>query len=150
MSETAQIPAPAVTARSRVRTNVLKNTFKVPTRPPTGGRAVAENFTTPARKATLLYYLEQYLGVVHFACKAAQVPRQTFYNWRDNDEDFRAKVEDIQEIAVDYAESQLLANIKAGKEPSLIFFLKTRGRGRGYVERTEVTGADGGPVEVRI
>ncbi len=38
------------------------------------------------------------------------------------------------ERTLDLAESKLIANIKEGRETSLIFFLKTRGKKRGYIE----------------
>jgi hypothetical protein len=47
---------------------------------------------------------------------------------------------EIVEETIDFAEAQLLKNIKDGKEPSLIFFLKTKAKHRGYVEKVEVGG----------
>jgi hypothetical protein len=49
---------------------------------------------------------------------------------------------------VDVAESKLMAKIDAGDTTAIIFFLKTQGKGRGYVERQEVTGAEGNAIEV--
>lgn len=43
----------------------------------------------------------------------------------------------------DFAEAQLFQNIKDGKETSLIFYLKTQAKDRGYIERQEITGKDG-------
>ena len=40
-------------------------------------------------------------------------------------------------------ESKLFSLIDSGDTGSTIFFLKTRGKKRGYVERSEITGADG-------
>ena len=58
--------------------------------------------------------------------------------------------QEAKEAMLDYTEGKLFSNIRAGKEASIFFYLKTQGKGRGYIERQEVTGADGGPVENRI
>jgi hypothetical protein len=47
---------------------------------------------------------------------------------------------------LDYTESQLKKNIKAGKEASIFFHLKCKGKARGWIERQEVTGANGVPL----
>jgi hypothetical protein len=36
--------------------------------------------------------------------------------------------------------------IKEGNVAATIFYLKTQGKQRGYIERQEVTGADGAPI----
>jgi len=45
-----------------------------------------------------------------------------------------------------FAESELMKLIKEGNVAATIFFLKTQGKKRGYVERQEVTGAEGAPI----
>lgn len=50
----------------------------------------------------------------------------------------------------DFAEAQLFQNIKDGKETSLIFYLKTQAKDRGYIERQELTGANGAPLQVEF
>ena len=52
----------------------------------------------------------------------------------DLQEDVRAEKESL----LDFAESQLLANIKNGDTTSILFYLKTQGKKRGYIERQEV------------
>ena len=47
-------------------------------------------------------------------------------------------VKDVENIAIDFAESQLHQQILDGNSTATIFFLKTKGKKRGYVERTEV------------
>jgi len=42
------------------------------------------------------------------------------------------------ETRIDFAESKLNSNINAGKETSIIFFLKTRAKSRGYIEKQEL------------
>ncbi len=41
---------------------------------------------------------------------------------------------------LDFAESKLYQNIKDGDKTSLIFYLKCKGKERGYVERGEIVG----------
>jgi len=44
----------------------------------------------------------------------------------------------------------LFENIRDGKTSETIFYLKTKGKNRGYVERQEITGADGMPTKFEI
>lgn len=48
-----------------------------------------------------------------------------------------------EETRLDKAEKKLDQLIGAGDTTALIFYLKTKGKKRGYIERTEITGADG-------
>lgn len=57
-----------------------------------------------------------------------------------------AALNDARESMVDMTESALYKRILDGDTTAIIFFLKTRGKERGYVERQEVTGKDGGEV----
>lgn len=89
------------------------------------------------RKQALLAALRESRGIVSVACSCVGVPRRTFYNWLDTDPEFLRAVEDVNEDAVDYVEGKLLERIESGSERSIIFFLKTRGRSRGYRENGE-------------
>lgn len=83
--------------------------------------------------------LQKSLGVVTTACKAADVGRTQYYEWLKSDSEFAAEVRDIKDIALDFAESQLHKQIQDGNTTATIFYLKTQGKGRGYVERQEVS-----------
>jgi tRNA(Leu) C34 or U34 (ribose-2'-O)-methylase TrmL len=93
--------------------------------------------STDCRKQALLAALKTSRFVIATACESAGVGRRTFYYWMDTDADFKRAVEDTQEEATDYVESKLMQCIDAGKERSIIFYLKTKGRKRGYQERGE-------------
>lgn len=54
--------------------------------------------------------------------------------------------EDEDATLLDFTENKLYELIKAGDKTSIIFFLKCKGKARGYVERQEMTGADGTPL----
>ena len=81
--------------------------------------------------------LEKSLGVVTTACKTVGISRQTHYEWLREDEQYRDAVDDIGDVALDFAESQLHKQIQNGEVSSTIFYLKTKGKKRGYIERTE-------------
>ena len=102
------------------------------------------------KKESLLKALEQSLGIVTVACKKADVPRSTFYKWLNEDDEFAKQVKDIENIALDFAESQLHKQISDNSTAATIFYLKTKGKKRGYVERQEITGADGMPTHFEI
>mgnify|MGYP003945977993 CR=1 FL=1 len=89
-------------------------------------------------KKAMIEALEKSLGVVTTAAKAVGIDRSTHYDWYNNDPEYRAAVDSISDIALDFAESQLHKQIQGGEVSSTIFYLKTKGKKRGYVERTEV------------
>ena len=98
-----------------------------------------------AQKKAMVAAMEKALGVVTTACKTVGISRQTHYNWL-NDPDYAAAIEDVSEVAVDFAESHLHKLIKEGNPAATIFFLKTKGKNRGYVERQEIAVAEKKPL----
>lgn len=102
------------------------------------------------KKETILKALEKSLGIVTVACKNADIPRSTFYKWLKEDEQFARDVKDIENIALDFAESHLHTQIKDNSTSATIFYLKTKGKNRGYIERQEITGVDGMPTNFQI
>lgn len=89
-------------------------------------------------KKQLLEALEKSLGVVTTACKNVGVGRTTFYQYLKDDKEFKQSVDELQDVALDFAESQLFKQIKEGNTTATIFYLKTKGKKRGYIERQEV------------
>lgn len=86
-------------------------------------------------KKKLLECLQESRGIVSEACKCAGISRGTFYVYMNSDPEFKEEVYQINEAAIDFVESMLLRNIEGGAETSIIFFLKTKGRKRGYSEK---------------
>ena len=101
-------------------------------------------------KKAMIEALEKSLGVVTTACKSVGVSRNTHYLWMREDDEYKKEVNDIENMALDFVESQLFKNIKEGKTSEMIFYLKTKGKKRGYIERQEITGADGMPTNFQI
>ena len=84
-------------------------------------------------------FLQDSMGNISFACKSANISRQTYYNWMEKDDSFSVEVENVSEELLDFAESKLAERIKNGHTAELIFFLKTKGRKRGYTEQVQIT-----------
>jgi len=94
--------------------------------------------TNSTRKKDLLDALERSLGIVSTACEKVGVDRKTHYNWMKDDPEYKEAVRAIEERTIDFAESHLHALIKDKNPAATIFFLKTKGKNRGYVERQEI------------
>ena len=77
-------------------------------------------------------------GNITNACRAVGISRITYYNWRKADKDFAMAVWEVGQALVDNVESKLMENINAGLETSILFFLRCKGKARGYVERKEI------------
>jgi hypothetical protein len=102
----------------------------------------------PTTKKAMLEALEKSLGVVTTAAKIVGIDRSTHYEWLKTDEKYKEAVVSIGDVALDFAESQLHKQMRSGDTTACIFYLKTKGKSRGYVERQEITGAEGGPVQI--
>jgi hypothetical protein len=89
-------------------------------------------------KKAMISALEKSLGIVTTACKTVGIDRGSHYNWMKEDEEYRASVESIADLAIDFAESSLHKQIQDGNPTSTIFYLKTKGKKRGYIERQEI------------
>ena len=70
-------------------------------------------------------------------CAALNITRKTFYERRNKNKLLASQLDACEESLLDFAESKLMEHINDGDITSLIFFLKTKGKKRGYVERVE-------------
>ena len=89
-------------------------------------------------KKKMINALEQSLGIVSTACKMVGISRKTHYEWIKIDEAYKEACEDANELAIDFAESALHRQIGNDNPTSTIFYLKTKGKKRGFVEKTEI------------
>ena len=76
-------------------------------------------------------------GNLSNAAKRLGCVRKTVYNWIEKEPDLEYVVEEARDTALDFVENKLMEGIEAGHPTLIIFYLKTQGKGRGYVERTE-------------
>jgi hypothetical protein len=90
------------------------------------------------QKRAMIEALEKSLGIVTTACKSVGIARSTHYEWYAKDKEYRKAVKSIEDIALDFAESQLHKQIQKGNPLSTIFYLKCRGKKRGYIEQQDI------------
>ena len=90
------------------------------------------------KKDALLQALENSLGIVSTACNRTGISRSSFYKWYKEDEEFRKKVDEIDNLKLDFVESKLFKNIENEKEKSIIFYLQHKGHKRGYIQRQNI------------
>jgi len=88
-------------------------------------------------------------GNVSSVARFFKMSRQTLYKYINDHVTVQAALEESREKMIDNVESALYQQALAGNTTAMIFFLKTQGKKRGYVERQEVTGADGQAIIVR-
>lgn len=99
--------------------------------------------STEDKKGAFVKAFAQSRGIIAPACKAVSINRTTYYDWMERDPAFAEAVEAIRQEQIDTVESALLNKIEDGDTTAVIFYLKTKGKERGYSERTELTGKDG-------
>ena len=78
-------------------------------------------------------------GILALAAKSLDCSRTTVYRYVNEYATVKAAYEEANESNIDFVESKLMMNIDHGDTTAMIFFLKTKGKHRGYVERTEQT-----------
>ena len=74
-------------------------------------------------------------GILSVAAKKLKCSRQTIYNHLKKSKRLQAIYNNENEAMIDFAEMKLFENIQAGKEASIFFYLKTKAKHRGYIER---------------
>lgn len=117
-----------------------------------------------AQKAQFLEVFAEDMTITG-ACKAVGIGRQTFYDWKKDDGEFRAAFEDVDHAITEALEKEayeratvgveepmvsagkLVTHVTKKSDTLLIFLLKAR-RPQRYRDNVKVehTGADGGPI----
>ena len=77
-------------------------------------------------------------GLLTLAAKKAHVGYTTMWRYTKEFPSVRLAVEEAKETMMDYVEGKLYENIKNGDNACIIFFLKTQGKSRGYIEKQEI------------
>ena len=114
------------------------------------------NSGTDGKKAAMIKALGTTLGNVSEALAVLDkadihIGRTSHYRWLENDEDYQLAVDNAADKTLDLVEKALINQIKNGSVTATTFFLKTKGRVRGYNERQEVDITSGDdPIQINI
>lgn len=89
------------------------------------------------KNKTVIDILEKSGGLLKPASIKLKVDRQTLYNWIKDDIELQAALESIRESMLDMTEGQMMKQIQEGNTSMIQFHLKTQGKKRGYIEKSE-------------
>lgn len=110
---------------------------------------------TKRLKSALIDAMQKSMGVISEACRMVKCDRKTFYKYYNNDEKFKEACDECSETALDFVESKLFELVngvtmhkedregndvsydRAPDATAIIFYLKTKGKKRGFIEKTE-------------
>jgi hypothetical protein len=87
-------------------------------------------------------------GMVYLAAESLGCSHVTVYNYIKRHPSIRLAWESFSGQVGDIAETRLFDAIERDESWAIAFYLKTKGKNRGYVERKEVSGKDGGKIQV--
>ena len=93
--------------------------------------------------------LEQTKGNIAHAARLLGCARATVYKYVNTHVTVKNALEDQRETRIDFVENKLMQQIEDGNVTAMIFFLKTQGKKRGWVERQEITGKEGEAMEIK-
>lgn len=89
-------------------------------------------------------------GNIRLIANRLGVSRPTIYAYKKKWKTVEDALKDEKEEMLDLAENKLWKLINDENITAIIFYLKTQGKQRGYIERQEFTGADMEPIEFVI
>ena len=98
----------------------------------------------------IIQALKESNGLVSLAARRLGCEPQTIYNRAKRVKSMKEVIENCRSELVDLAEDKLRGQVLAGEGWAVCLVLKTLGKNRGYVERSELTGKDGSPVELIV
>lgn len=87
-------------------------------------------------------------GMLTVAAKKLGVGRSAIHEMAKRHPEIQEAINETRERMVDFAENKLFEKISQGEIVAILFYLKTIGKSRGYVERQEVDNS--GSLEITI
>jgi hypothetical protein len=94
------------------------------------------------KKQAMLSALEKHLGNVTLAAREVGIIRKTHYDWMNADAEYKAKVEELFDVALDFAEAKLMELVEEKNITAVIYYLNNKGRVRGYNRKHEEEDVD--------
>lgn len=112
----------------------------------------SKNVMSKKREATankIIAAIKSEKGYLTLAAKKAGLSYVTVWRYAQDFLSVKEAVEEAKETVLDFVEGQLYKKIEDGDVASIIFYLKTKGKSRGYVERQEQQRMDKVTITVR-
>lgn len=94
--------------------------------------------------------LRKYHGVQSSVAKAFGVTRSAVTQYMNAHPELKAIQEEGEEIILDLGETALHSSVIKREPWAVKYLLSTKGKKRGYVERSEITGKDGEAFSIEI
>lgn len=113
---------------------------------PGGSNATPKKRGGTYKDSAIIAALKASNGGVYLAAEKLGCDPKTIYRRAEKSEKVQQVIDNMRGQLVDLAEAALKKAVVGGEGWAVIWSLKTLGKGRGYVERMEMTGADGGPI----
>ena len=110
-----------------------------------------ENSKSPKREQTaarIIKAITESNGLLTLTAKKAGLGYTTVWRYTQDFPSVKQAVVEAKERMLDFAEGKLYEKIRGGDNACIIFYLKTQGKGRGYIERQEFTGVGGSPIKI--
>lgn len=99
---------------------------------PARNRKLKEAAGTKVKRKTLLDALQKNGGLVTYACKACGISPWFYYDQYKHVPEFKKEVDEINNNVLDLAESVVMRRMKENDLGAAQFYLKYKGRNRGY------------------
>ena len=109
-------------------------------------RVMKERFTN----AQIINAVKATNGMVYLAARQLGCSPQAIYKRMTKSHIIKQAVDDSRGELIDISEQKLRIAVLNGEPWAIALTLKTIGKHRGYVERQEVTGADGDKIVIKV
>jgi len=86
-------------------------------------------------------------GIISTIAHRCEVARNTVYKFVEHHPDMKDLIDDETERILDLAENKLFSKVSSGESWAIKYLLSTKGKKRGYIERSELGGPDNGQLE---
>ena len=113
-----------------------------------GGKGQHRRYGVPEEE--IIRVLKAKQGLISLAAKSLRITHECLNTRVRQSKKLQETLALINEANLDLSESTLYTMIKQKNLGAICFHLKCKGKHRGWVERQEVTGAEGKPLNVKI
>lgn len=88
-------------------------------------------------KEQMLEVIKRSGGNKTYIAKELNISRTLLEKRLKDDDELRERFSDVREALLDFCEQELIKKVRSGDMKAIMFTLRTIGRSRGYVERSE-------------